>query len=154
MPFPGRSHAALIHTCHAATLPFSDSAVYFVKVRVADGNIRNASLLLVTAFVEIRVVAGRSRKWIGHSYAVSGRPMLIQTYLAVPMPLLSRAVPWPWDVFFRTAWSWHGRGKAWKRHGICESNTAHWANQMGKTQSKPLAERHVTGTAWYLWISL
>jgi hypothetical protein len=31
-----RSPAALIHTCHATTLPFSDSAVSFVKVRVVD----------------------------------------------------------------------------------------------------------------------
>ena len=30
----------LIHTCHAAPLPCSDSAVSFVKVRVVAGNIR------------------------------------------------------------------------------------------------------------------
>jgi hypothetical protein len=35
--------AALIHTCHAAPLPFSDSAVSFEKVRVVAGNIRTAS---------------------------------------------------------------------------------------------------------------
>jgi hypothetical protein len=29
-------HLTLIHTCLAATLPFSDSAVSFVKVRVVD----------------------------------------------------------------------------------------------------------------------
>jgi hypothetical protein len=52
MPFP----------CQAASLLFSDSAVSFVEVRVVDGNIRTASLLLVTTFVELRVVAGRSRK--------------------------------------------------------------------------------------------
>jgi hypothetical protein len=47
---PCRSHAvplpcltALIYTCHAAPLPFSDSAVSFVKVRVVTGNIRTAS---------------------------------------------------------------------------------------------------------------
>jgi hypothetical protein len=44
-----RSHAvpqpccSLIHTCHAASLPCSDSAVSFVKVRVVVGNIRTAS---------------------------------------------------------------------------------------------------------------
>jgi hypothetical protein len=42
---PCRSPAALIHTSHAAPLPFSDSAVSFVKVRVVDGNIPTASLL-------------------------------------------------------------------------------------------------------------
>jgi hypothetical protein len=41
VPLPCR--AALIHTCHAAPLPFSDSAVSFVKVRVVAGNILNAS---------------------------------------------------------------------------------------------------------------
>jgi hypothetical protein len=49
MPCPCCSHAvplpcrALIHTCHAAPLSCSDSAVSFVKVRVVAGNIRTAS---------------------------------------------------------------------------------------------------------------
>jgi hypothetical protein len=47
--------AALIHTCHAVPLPFSNSAV------------------------KVRVVAGRSRKRAGRPHAVSGRPMLIHT---------------------------------------------------------------------------
>jgi hypothetical protein len=39
-----RAHAVpLIHTCHAAPLPCSDSALSFVKVRVIAGNIRTAS---------------------------------------------------------------------------------------------------------------
>jgi hypothetical protein len=36
-------HAALIHTFHAVPLPFSDSAMSFVKVRMVDGNILTAS---------------------------------------------------------------------------------------------------------------
>jgi hypothetical protein len=40
---PLTRRAALIHTCHTAPLPFSDSAVSFVKVRVVAGNIRTAS---------------------------------------------------------------------------------------------------------------
>jgi hypothetical protein len=36
--------AALIHTHHAALLPFSDSAVSFVTVRVVAGNNPTASL--------------------------------------------------------------------------------------------------------------
>jgi hypothetical protein len=77
---PCRSPAALKAHSHipcrspAATLPFSDSAVSFVKVRVVDRNIRTASLLLVTTFVEIRVVAGRSRTRAGRPQAsVDGR---------------------------------------------------------------------------------
>jgi hypothetical protein len=39
-----RAHAVtLIHTCHAAPLSCSDSAVSFVQVRVVAGNIRTAS---------------------------------------------------------------------------------------------------------------
>jgi hypothetical protein len=39
-----RAHAVpLIHECHAAPLPRSDSAVSFVKVRVVAGKIRTAS---------------------------------------------------------------------------------------------------------------
>jgi hypothetical protein len=36
-------HAALIHTYHAAPLPFSDSTASFVKFRVLPVNIRTAS---------------------------------------------------------------------------------------------------------------
>jgi hypothetical protein len=43
----------------------------------------------------------------------------------------------------------HGRDMA------CENQTRpHCVNQMRKTQSKPLAERHGRGTAWYVCISL
>jgi hypothetical protein len=41
VPLPCR--AALIHTCHAASLTFSDSAMSFVKVRMVAGNIRTDS---------------------------------------------------------------------------------------------------------------
>jgi hypothetical protein len=49
MPRPCRSHAvplpcrALIHTCHTALQPCSDSAVSFVKVRMVAGHIRTAT---------------------------------------------------------------------------------------------------------------
>jgi hypothetical protein len=39
----GIGESAFIHTRHAAPLPFSDSAMSFVKVRVVAGNIRTAS---------------------------------------------------------------------------------------------------------------
>jgi hypothetical protein len=138
---PCHSPATLIHTCHAAPLPFSDSAVSFVKVRVVDGNILNASLLLVTIFVEIRVVAERRRTWAGNPHAVSGQPMLIHTYHAVPMPLPCCAVPWPWELAFRTAWSWQGVRTAMARRGMCESNTA----ALCKSNRK---DTILIGTAW------
>jgi hypothetical protein len=38
---------------------------------------------------------------------------------------------------------------------ICVNQTRpHCVNQMGKKQSKALAERHGMGTVWYVWIGL
>jgi hypothetical protein len=108
MPFPCRSPAALIHTCHAAPLPFSDSAVSFVKVRVVAGNIRTASLLLATTFVELRAVAGRSRMRTGRPHAVSGRPMQIYTHHAVPMLRCAVALRGRFQNGMVVAW--HGNG--------------------------------------------
>jgi hypothetical protein len=113
MPFPSRFPDALSHTCHAATLPFSDSAVSFVKVRVVDGNIRTASLLLVTTFVGLRVVAGRTRTRAGRPYAVSGRPMLIHTYHAFPMPRCAVALRGRLQNGMVVAWQGNGMGTAW-----------------------------------------
>jgi hypothetical protein len=147
MPFPCRSPAALIHTCHSATLLFSDSAVSFVKVRVVDENIRTSSLLLVTTYVELRVVAGRSRTLAGPPHAVSGRQILIHTYHAVPMPRCAVALRGRFQNGMVV--TWQGDGMA------CVNQTQpHCINQIGKTQSKHLAERHDRGTAWYVWISL
>jgi hypothetical protein len=39
--------------------------------------------------------------------------------------------------------AWHGRGMA-----RVNQTQPHCVNQMGKTQSKPLAARHGRGTAW------
>jgi hypothetical protein len=83
-------------------------------------------MLLMTIFVELRVVAGRSRMRAGSPQAVSRRPCC-----AVALK--------------RTAWSEHGTGA-----GMASVNQTrpHCVNQMGKTHSKPLAARHGTGTAW------
>jgi hypothetical protein len=87
------------------------------------------------------VVAGRSRTRAGRPHAVSGRPMLIHTCHAMPMPRCA--------VAFRNRFqngmvvTWHGRGMA------CVNQTRpQCVNQMGKTQSKPLTARHGRGTAW------
>ena len=69
--------------------------------------------ILMTTFVELRVVAGRSRTWAGRPQAVSRRPMLIHTCHAVPTPRPCHAVAWPWEVAFRMAWSEHNRGATW-----------------------------------------
>jgi len=70
-------------------------------------------MLLKTNFVEIRVVAERSRKRAGSPQAVSRRP-----YCAVALR--------------RTAWSEQGMGAAWAWHGMCESDTAALCKSKGK----------------------
>jgi hypothetical protein len=67
-------------------------------------------MLLITIFVELRVVAGRSRTRAGSPQAVSRRPCC-----AVALK--------------RKAWSEHGMG-VW--HGKCESDTAALCKSNGK----------------------
>jgi len=81
-------------------------------------------MLLITIFVELRVVAGRSRKRAGSPQAVSRWPCC--------------AV-----VLRRRVWARHGHGMA-----SVNQTRPHCVNQIGKTHSKPLAARHGRGTAW------
>jgi len=53
MPRPCRS---LIHTCHAAPLPCSDSAVSFVKVRVVAGDTRTVVQQFIRSSFSCRVL--------------------------------------------------------------------------------------------------
>jgi hypothetical protein len=72
-------------------------------------------MLLITIFVELRVVAGRSRMQAGSPRAVSRRPCC-----AVALR--------------RTAWSEHDKGAAWAWawHDKCESDTATLCKSNGK----------------------
>jgi hypothetical protein len=70
-------------------------------------------VLRVTIFVEIRVVAGRSRTPVGSPQAVSRR-----SCCAVALG--------------RTAWSVHRMGATWTWHGKCESDTAALCKSNGK----------------------
>jgi hypothetical protein len=132
--WPFMAAVRLIHTCHAAPMPcrvnshmpcraFSDSVVSFVKVRVVGGNIRTASeigMLLVTTFVELRLVAGRSRTRAGRPHAVSGRSMLFHTYHAVPMPCCAVALRSRFHNGMVVALHGNGTGAAWRvwiKHG-------------------------------------
>jgi hypothetical protein len=81
--------------------------------------------MLQITFVELRVVAGRSRTRAGSPQAVSRQPCC-----AVALR--------------RTAWSEHGMGAAWAWHGKCESDTAALCKSNGKDILNPL--RH--GMAW------
>jgi hypothetical protein len=98
-------------------------------------------MLLITTFVELRVVVGRTRTGAGRPHAVSGRPMLIHTCHATLFRGLERPLS-----------EWHDCGMARARHGLgmeCVNQTwQHCVNQMGKTQYESLAARHGRGTVW------
>jgi hypothetical protein len=70
-------------------------------------------MLLITIFVELGMVAGRSRTRAGSPQAVSRRSCCA---------VASR----------RTAWSEHVMGAAWPWHGKCESDTAALCKSNGK----------------------
>jgi hypothetical protein len=70
-------------------------------------------MLLIPVFVELRVVAGRSRIRTGSPQAVCRRPCC-----AVALR--------------RTVWSEQGMGVAWAWHGKCESDTAALCKSNGK----------------------
>jgi hypothetical protein len=130
MPRPCLSHAFPL-PCRAAPLPFSDSDVSFVKVRVVAGNIRTASptvqwigMLLITTFVELRVVAGRSRMWAGLWTTDAYSHMPRHVHIA-PMPRCAVAL----RIRFQ-----NGMVVARRRRGMAYVNQTrpHCVNQMGK----------------------
>jgi hypothetical protein len=94
--------------------------------------------MLLTTFVELRVVAGRSRTRAGRPSSVSGRPMVTHTCHAAPMPRCAVAL----RIRFQ-----NGMVVAWH----VNQTRPRFVNQMEKTQSKLLAARHGRGTAWALW---
>jgi hypothetical protein len=83
-------------------------------------------MLLITIFVELRVVAGRSRTRAG---SPTGRLSTAVLCCGLENKGMVRA--------------WHGCGMA-----SVNQTRPHCVNQMGKTHSKPLAARHDRGTAW------
>ena len=92
-------------------------------------------MLLITIFVELRMIAGRTRTRAGSPQAVSRRDVLCS---GLEKNGMVRA--------------WHGRGMA-----SVNQTRPHCVNQVGKTYSKPLAARHGTarqgnsmGTACYV----
>jgi hypothetical protein len=97
-------------------------------------------MLLVTTFVELRVVAGRwlptCRLWMANGYSHMPFHAHVASMPRCVVALRSR---------FQncTVVALHGRGTA------CVNQTwPYCVNQMGKTQSVPLAARHGRGMAW------
>jgi hypothetical protein len=81
-------------------------------------------MLVITIFVELHVVAGRSRTREGSPQAISRR-------LCCGLEK-------------------NGMVRAWHGHGTASVNQTrpHCVNQMEYTHSKPLAAQHGRGTAW------
>jgi hypothetical protein len=97
--------------CHSP-----DSTVPFVKVRVVAENIRTASptvqrigMLLITTFVELRVVAGRSRK-VGRSPTCRLWTADSNSHV---MPMHHRVVALRSRFQNGMVVAWHGRGMAY-----------------------------------------
>ena len=89
-------------------------------------------MLLVTTFVELRVVAGRSRKRAGSPQAVFRRPMLIHTCHAVPMPCCAVALRSRFQNGMVGARHGHDMDTAWAWNGKRESDTAALCKSSGK----------------------
>jgi hypothetical protein len=81
-------------------------------------------MLLITVFVEFRVVAGKSRTQAGHRHAVSGRAMPIHTCHTILMPRPCRAHAALCRGLEKSLLERYGHGMARARHGMCESVTA------------------------------
>jgi hypothetical protein len=118
--------------------------------------------------MELCMVAGRRQTRVGRPHAVSGRLVPIHTYHALMpihtyhalmpihtyhalMPIHTyHAVPLPRCAM--SLISIFQNGMAWERHrrimARVNQTWPHCVNQMGKTQSKPLAAQHGRGMAW------
>jgi hypothetical protein len=88
-------------------------------------------MLLITTFVELRVVGGRSQMQAGLWMADANSHMPCHAHAA-----LCRGLE-------KSLSERHGRGMAY-----VHQTRPHCVNQMGKTQSKPLGARHGRGMAW------
>jgi hypothetical protein len=132
VPLPCR--AALTHTCHAVPLPFSESAVSIVKVRVVAGNIRTASPIVLTDWY----ASDNNLRGTPHDNRKKPNVGTSPTCHTKSTPRCAVALRSRFQNGMVVAW--HGRGM------ICVNQTRpHRVNQMGKTQSKPLAARHGRG---------
>jgi hypothetical protein len=79
-------------------------------------------MLLITTFLELRVVVGRSRMWAGCPHAVPGRPMLIHTYHAVPMLCCAVALRGRFQNGIVVAWQGNGMACVNQTRPQCKSN--------------------------------
>jgi hypothetical protein len=95
-------------------------------------------MLLITTFMELRVVAGKSRTWAGRPHASLWTADANSHMPCHAHAALCRGVE-------KSLSERHGRGMARTWHGMCESNTAALFKSNGKDKSKLLAARHENG---------
>ena len=69
--------------------------------------------MLMITFVELRVVAERTRTPAGRPQAVCRRPMLIHTSRAAPLPCCAVALRSCFQKGMVGAWHGRGKGMAW-----------------------------------------
>jgi hypothetical protein len=130
MPCRVNSHS------NAAPLSFYDSAVFFVKVRVLNGNIRTANPIYASDKLREtlrgnwkKLNEGRSPTcplWTAD--AILHMPCHAMPCHAMPMTRCETALRSRFQKGMVAAWVWHGRGMA------CVNQTRpHCVNQMGKT---------------------
>jgi hypothetical protein len=162
MPRPCRS---LIHTCHAAPLPCSNSAVSFVEVRMVAGNIRTASRAVWASFCSVLLALFSSSMtnvfWFHLATCIwdwyasdNGLRGTLRGSRKKPNAGLSPTGCLSTAVLCRglkngMVGAGHGRSMA-----SVNQTRPHCVNQMGKTHSKPLAARHGMGAACCMWIDL
>jgi hypothetical protein len=165
MPFPCRSPAALIHTYHVipmplpcrvnSHMPYRDSAI-LRQCRVLRESPRGTRKYpnCYSASGNLRGTPRGGRK---KPNAVRSPTCRLWTAEANShMPCRSHAALMPCCAVALRGRFQNGMVVAWQGNGMARVNQTrpHCVDQMGKTQSKLLAERHGRGTAWYVWISL
>jgi hypothetical protein len=96
-------------------------------------------MLLITTFVELRVVAGRSRTQAGRPHTVSGWPMLVHTCHAHAALCRDIAKLLSERYGHGAARAWYGRGMA------CVNQTRpHCVNQMGKIDNTVISHTQLS----------
>jgi hypothetical protein len=132
------------------------------EILVVAGNIRTASPTVLTgcnaSHNNLRGTPRGNQKKPNAGRSSTCRLWTADSNLHIPChaPCPCRAVPWPWELAFRMAWSWHATGTAWARQACVNRTRQYCVNQIGKTHtlSDKAWQGNCMGTAWYVWISL
>ena len=98
--------AALIHTCRAVPLPCTCGP----RSRPCP-SWKSACSRKIPNFNRETPHGSRKKPNLGRS--LTDRRETADVFFTYTIPCPWRAVPWPWEVASKAAWSEHGRGTAW-----------------------------------------